>query len=93
MPDDIRRFSSPDNYWCFTFERAVHGYVERSSNQKNLELTFAKAESRKELLKFLFDSAGGSSLVSESMIIAMDTGNIYCSLDTRLAAVGKAEIQ
>ena len=90
MPDDIHCFSSPDNYWCFTFERAVHGYIERSSNQKNLELTFAKAENRKELLKFLFDSAVGCSLVSESMITAMDTGNVYCSLDTRLAAVHHA---
>ena len=50
--DDIQRFSAPDNYWCYIFERAVRSYVERSSNKKNLEMTFAKAESRKELLKF-----------------------------------------
>ena len=53
LPEDIQRFSAPDNYWCYTFERAVRTYVERSSNKKNLELTFAKAEARKELLKFL----------------------------------------
>ena len=53
LSDDIKRFSSPDNYWCYTFERAVRKYVERSSNNKHLELTFAKAESRRELLKFL----------------------------------------
>jgi len=53
LSDDIRRFSSPDNYWCYVFERAVHTYVDKSSNQKNLELTFAKAESRRELLKVL----------------------------------------
>jgi len=35
----------PDNYWCYSLERAVHTYVERSSNSKHLELTFAKAES------------------------------------------------
>ena len=52
LPDDINRFSTPDNYWCFTFERAVKGYVERSSNSKNLEYTFAKAECRREFLKF-----------------------------------------
>ena len=52
LPDDIHRFSSPDNYWCFVFERAVHKYVEQSSNQKNLEATFAKSESRREVLKF-----------------------------------------
>jgi len=51
LPDDIQHFSAPDNYWCYSFERAVRTYVERSS--KNLEMTFAKAESRKELLKFL----------------------------------------
>lgn len=53
IPDDIVRFSSPDNYWCYVFERAVHTYVERSSNKKNLEFTFSKAESRREFLKFL----------------------------------------
>lgn len=52
LPEDIERFSSLDNYWCYVFERAVHHYVEKSSNKKNLELTFAKAESRRELLKF-----------------------------------------
>lgn len=78
MPDDIRHFSSPNNYWCFTFEHAVHGYIERSSNQKNLELIFAKAESRKELLKYLFDLAGGCSSASEPVITVMDTGKINC---------------
>ena len=34
LPDDIIRFSSPDNFWCFVFERAVHTYIERSSNKK-----------------------------------------------------------
>ena len=53
LTDDIERFSCPDNYWCYAFERAVHTYVERSFNNKHLEVTFAKAESRRELLKFL----------------------------------------
>ena len=52
LPDDIERFSSPDNYWCYVFERAVKGYIERSSNFKNLEFTFARAECRREYLKF-----------------------------------------
>lgn len=34
FPEDIVRFSGPDNFWCFVFKRAVHNYVERSSNQK-----------------------------------------------------------
>ena len=52
IPDDIIRFSTPDNYWCFTFERAVKSYVERSSNSKHIESTFAQAECRREFLKF-----------------------------------------
>jgi len=52
LPDDILRHSSPDNYWCFVFERAVDKCVEKSSNNKKLEFTFAKAECRRELLKF-----------------------------------------
>ena len=39
------------------------------SNHKNLELTFAKAESRKELLKLSFESrAGCSPSPSEPMV-------------------------
>lgn len=48
----IKRFSSPDNYWCYTFERAVHGYVIRSSNNRNMELSFSISECLREFLKF-----------------------------------------
>ena len=51
--EDILRFSSPDNYWCEVYERAVSNYIATSSNKKNIELTFAKAEARRELLKSL----------------------------------------
>ena len=51
--EDIMRFSSPDNYWCEVYERAVSHYIATSSNKKNIELTFAKAEARRELLKSL----------------------------------------
>ena len=27
--DDIERFSSPDNYWCYQNERAVSTYIQR----------------------------------------------------------------
>ena len=52
LSEDIERFGSPDNFWCYTFERAVKGYTQRLSNAKNLELTFARAECRKEFLRF-----------------------------------------
>ena len=52
LVNDIKRFSSPDNFWCYVFERAMHKYVIKSSNNKNLELTFAQAEIRQEVLKF-----------------------------------------
>lgn len=52
LPEDIEHFGSPDNFWCYAFERAVKGYTQRSSNAKNLEHTFAKAECRKEFLRF-----------------------------------------
>ena len=50
--EDIVQFSSPDNYWCCVFERVVHKYVVRSSNNKNLEFTFAQAEIRRQVFKF-----------------------------------------
>ena len=44
LPEDIANFSSLDNYWCYSFERAVKKYVERSSNCKNLLLLRLNAE-------------------------------------------------
>jgi hypothetical protein len=44
-------FSAPDNYWCAVFERAVKGYVKRSSNCKGIEATLAIAEAQWEFLK------------------------------------------
>ena len=43
LTDDIRRFSSPDNFWCYMFERAVHTYVEKSSNQKKPRANICKS--------------------------------------------------
>lgn len=51
IPEDLKRFSASDNYWCYPFERAVKKYSSRSSNCKHFEYTFAKAECRRELLK------------------------------------------
>ena len=58
--DVIEEFSTVDNYWCISFERAVSKYVSKSSNKKNLELTYAKLECYKEFLKFY--SGRGTSL-------------------------------
>jgi len=33
--EDIVQFSSPDNYWCEVYERAVSHYIATSSNKKN----------------------------------------------------------
>lgn len=53
IASDVMRFSHPDNYWCFPFERAVRRYVTTKSNFKNIECTYAKKEARRELLKHL----------------------------------------
>lgn len=55
LPDDIVRFSAPDNYWCFGFERAVKRYVQQSSNRKHIEKSFARREMQREFLKFQQD--------------------------------------
>ena len=49
--DDIARFSSLDNYSCWTEERAVRRYIVASNNHKNIEITFFLSEGRREFLK------------------------------------------
>lgn len=44
IPEDINRFSSTDNFWCFPFERAVKQYTLWSSNCKQIEEVSARAE-------------------------------------------------
>ena len=53
LPDDIERFSSPDNYWCYVFERAVKGYIERSSNFKNFKIYFCKSRMQTGIFEVL----------------------------------------
>ena len=50
--EDIQRFSSMDNYSCWTEERAVHSYINKSNNHKNIEVSFAYSEARREFIKF-----------------------------------------
>ena len=49
--EDVLNFGSSDNYWCYNFERAVGRYIAISTNHKNIELTFARAELWQEVLK------------------------------------------
>lgn len=49
--EDIARFSSLDNFWCFEFERADGRYVKQSSSNKGIEKTFARKESQCEFIK------------------------------------------
>lgn len=53
ISEDAMRFSHPDNFWCFSFERAVQRYVSTKCNFKNIECSYANRESRRELLKLL----------------------------------------
>ncbi|CAB3977436.1 Hypothetical predicted protein [Paramuricea clavata] len=53
VEEDVFRFSLPDNYWCFAFERAVKKYISIPNNHKNIECSFAKKEQRREFLKSL----------------------------------------
>ena len=46
VAEDIMRFGSPGNYWCFQYERAVGRYVKQTSNRKGVEKTFARKESQ-----------------------------------------------
>ncbi|CAB4026572.1 Hypothetical predicted protein [Paramuricea clavata] len=46
VEEDVFRFSLPDNYWCFAFERAVKKYISIPNNHKNSECSFAKKEQR-----------------------------------------------
>ena len=49
---DIQRFGPMDNYSCWTEERAVHSYIKKSNNHKNIEVTFAHSEAHREFIKF-----------------------------------------
>ena len=49
--EDVIALFATDNYWCAVFERAVKGYVKRSSDCKGIEAAFATAEVQREFLK------------------------------------------
>ena len=52
VTEDIMRFGSPNNYWCFQYERAVGRYVTQASNKRGVEKkTFARKESQRKFIK------------------------------------------
>lgn len=77
--EDIINFSSPDNYWCATFERAVKQYVKKSHNCKGIEASFAQSESRREFLKPLKekDETKSGNLSKESVSFYFTQYSIY----------------
>lgn len=51
ISEDVLNFGSPDNFWRYNIECAVGWYVAISTNHKNIEITFAWADLRPEILK------------------------------------------
>ena len=75
VAEDIMRFGSPDNYWCFQYERAVGRYVKQTSKRKGVEKTFAREESQREFIKIW---SGGNKLdVQEKVIVCSASIIIY----------------
>ena len=66
--EDVMAFSAPDNYWCVVFERAVKGYVKRSSNCKGIEGTFATAEAQREFLKPLSEPNKSTGTINRQQV-------------------------
>ena len=51
VSEGVKRFRSPDNYWCWVFERAVSDYVNTPTNKRNIECTYAARELLKEFVR------------------------------------------
>lgn len=51
LADEIFRHSSPDNYSCELYERAIRGHKQQKNNAKGLEKTFTERENIRHFLK------------------------------------------
>lgn len=51
IADEISRHSSPDNYSCELYERAIRSHKRQKNNAKGLEKTFADRENIRNFLK------------------------------------------
>lgn len=51
MADEIVRHSSPDNYSCELYERAIRAHKQQKNNAKGLERTFEERENIRHFLK------------------------------------------
>ena len=65
VKEGVRRFSSPYNYWCYVFERAVSEYVNTPNNCRNLEYTLSEKKARREFLKFNISHQESHSSLTE----------------------------
>ena len=82
IPEDIKRHSLPDNYWCYMYERQVRFYKQQSTDQKQICKTFSNRASQLRFITEYFAcqplQKSGSGLLSsisltEPVLLAQKT--------------------
>ena len=61
LVQDIYYLGGPSNWWCYAFERMVKTYTGRKTNEKNIELTYAKVEARLDAVSYFYRRHGFDS--------------------------------
>ena len=64
IPKDIERFSLPDNYWCYMYERQVKFYKKQTTNMKSLCKTFADRAAQLSFTKSYLATRGSEQEAS-----------------------------
>ena len=69
IPEDIKRHSTPDNYWCYMYERQVKFYKQQTTNMKSLCKTFSDRAAQLHFVQSYLQ-AKGSEQESANLDIA-----------------------
>ena len=85
MPEDIIRHSTPDNYWCYVYERSVKCYKRQTTNMKNVAKTFITRAVQLHFVTRYLSTHNSQSVESETSepcplkCSTIDTANALCT--------------
>ena len=69
LSQDVKRHSSPDNYSCEVFERAIRTHKQQTHNAKGIEKTFAERENIRLFIRRYELKYGKLSTYSDGKIL------------------------
>ena len=87
MPEDVKRHSTMDNYWCYLYERQVKYYKQQTSNMKSLCKTFADRAYQLQFVTTFLSTHPGPAIEATHNLLEISKPPVFLSASSVDAAI------